>query len=152
VSLPSEFLRASMAAIAVSEKSRMLNAGRTSSGSSKRIIKNAGRFTRGLGMARTGNLAGDAHLQLAQDAKADAMIRKSLATADRGDRPINSVNFTAKAAIPARYVLERADWASAACSKAKGGRRTAPDVCFTEIPYSGSLRCWVDVPGMRLDA
>jgi hypothetical protein len=38
----SEFLRATMAAIAASEKSRMLNAGRTSSGSSKRIIKNAG--------------------------------------------------------------------------------------------------------------
>jgi tetratricopeptide (TPR) repeat protein len=55
-----------------------------------------------------------AHLQLAQDAKADAMIRKSLATADRGDRPINFVNFTAKAAMPARYVLERADWVSAA--------------------------------------
>jgi hypothetical protein len=54
-----------------------------------------------------------AHLQLAQDAQADAMIRKSLATADRGDRPINFVNFTAKAAMPARYVLERADWAGA---------------------------------------
>ncbi|MBR1156906.1 hypothetical protein [Bradyrhizobium sp. JYMT SZCCT0428] len=55
-----------------------------------------------------------AHLQLAQDAKADAMIKKSLATADRGDRPINFVHFTAKAAMPARYVLERADWAGAA--------------------------------------
>ncbi|WP_051311165.1 hypothetical protein [Bradyrhizobium sp. Cp5.3] len=55
-----------------------------------------------------------AHLQLAQDAKADAMIKKSLATADRGDRPINFVNFTAKAAMPARYVLERGDWAGAA--------------------------------------
>src|SRR3979411_3262872 len=55
-----------------------------------------------------------AHLQLAQDAKADAMIQTSLATADRGDRPISFVNFTAKAAMPARYVLERADWASAA--------------------------------------
>jgi len=55
-----------------------------------------------------------AHLQLAQDAKAAAMIQKSLATADRGDRPINFVNFTAKAAMPARYVLERADWAGAA--------------------------------------
>jgi len=54
-----------------------------------------------------------AHLQLAQDAKADAMIKRSLATADRGDRPINFVNFTAKAAMPARYVLERADWAAA---------------------------------------
>jgi tetratricopeptide (TPR) repeat protein len=55
-----------------------------------------------------------AHLQLAQDQKADAMIKRSLATADRGDRPINFVNFTAKAAMPARYVLERADWAGAA--------------------------------------
>src|SRR6202049_721826 len=55
-----------------------------------------------------------AHLQLAQDAKADAMIQRSLATADRGDRPISFANFTAKAAMPARYVLERADWAGAA--------------------------------------
>ena len=42
------------------------------------------------------------------------MIEKSIATADRGDRPITFVNFTAKAAMPARYVLERADWAGAA--------------------------------------
>ena len=55
-----------------------------------------------------------AHLQLAQDAKAVALTQKSLATADRGDRPINFVNFTAKAAMPARYVLERGDWAGAA--------------------------------------
>src|SRR5438105_2600257 len=55
-----------------------------------------------------------AHLQLAQDAKAKAMIEKLLATADRGDRPINFVNFTAKAAMPARYVLDRGDWAGAA--------------------------------------
>jgi tetratricopeptide (TPR) repeat protein len=55
-----------------------------------------------------------AHLQLAQDVKAKAMIDKSLATADRGDRPINFVNFTAKAAMPARYVLDRGDWAGAA--------------------------------------
>jgi len=54
-----------------------------------------------------------AHLQLAQDAKAKAMTERSLATADRGDRPINFVNFTAKNAMPARYVLERADWAGA---------------------------------------
>ncbi len=52
-----------------------------------------------------------AHLQLAQDIKAKALYEKSLATADRGDRPINFVNFTAKNAMPARYVLERADWA-----------------------------------------
>jgi len=55
-----------------------------------------------------------AHLQLAQDAKAKALTEKSLATADRGDRPIIFVNFTAKNAMPARYVLERADWAGAA--------------------------------------
>ena len=55
-----------------------------------------------------------AHLQLAQDAKAKALTEKSLATADRGDRPITFVNFTAKNAMPARYVLERADWAGAA--------------------------------------
>jgi tetratricopeptide (TPR) repeat protein len=55
-----------------------------------------------------------AHLQLAQDAKARAMIDKSLATPDRGDRPITFVNFTAKAAMPARYVVERGDWAAAA--------------------------------------
>ena len=55
-----------------------------------------------------------AHLQLAQDAKAKAMIEKSLATPDRGDRPITFANFTAKAAMPARFPLERGDWAGAA--------------------------------------
>ena len=55
-----------------------------------------------------------AHLQLGQDGKAKALTEKSLATADRGDRPINFVNFTAKAAMPARYVLDRGDWAGAA--------------------------------------
>src|SRR5436190_22387165 len=60
-----------------------------------------------------------AHLQLAQDTKAKAMTDKSLATADRGDRPIVFVNFTAKNAMPARYVLERADWAGAAALPVK---------------------------------
>ena len=55
-----------------------------------------------------------AHLQLAQDAKAKALMEKSIATADRGDRPVTFVNFTAKNAMSARYVLERADWAGAA--------------------------------------
>jgi tetratricopeptide (TPR) repeat protein len=53
-------------------------------------------------------------LQLAQDAKAKALTEKSLATADRGDRPVTFVNFTAKNAMPARYMLERGDWAGAA--------------------------------------
>ena len=70
-----------------------------------------------------------AHLQLAQDGKAEAMIKKSLATADRGDRPINFVNFTAKAAMPARYVLERADWAGAA----------ALPMAATQYPMADSL-------------
>src|SRR6266446_74520 len=70
-----------------------------------------------------------AHLQLAQDAKAEAMIKKSLATADRGDRPISFVNFTAKAAMPARYVLERADWVGAA----------ALPMTATQYPMADSL-------------
>jgi tetratricopeptide (TPR) repeat protein len=55
-----------------------------------------------------------AYLQLSQDAKAKALTEKSVAAADRGDRPIVLANFTAKNAMPARYVLERADWAGAA--------------------------------------
>src|SRR5262249_7014051 len=60
-----------------------------------------------------------AHLQLGQDGKAKALTEKSLATADRGDRPINFVNFTAKAAMPARYMLDRGDWAGAAALELK---------------------------------
>src|SRR5262245_38187422 len=55
-----------------------------------------------------------AHLQLAQDAKAKAMIEKATKTADTGTRVVTFVNFTALAAMPARYVLERGDWAGAA--------------------------------------
>jgi tetratricopeptide (TPR) repeat protein len=55
-----------------------------------------------------------AHLQLAQDRTAAALIEKALATPERGDRPSGMSNFTAKASMPARYVLERADWVAAA--------------------------------------
>jgi hypothetical protein len=55
-----------------------------------------------------------AHLQLAQDKKASALIDKALATPARGDRPPGVGDFTARAAMPARFVLERADWAAAA--------------------------------------
>jgi tetratricopeptide (TPR) repeat protein len=68
-----------------------------------------------------------AHLQLAQDAKAKALAEKSLATADRGDRPITFVNFTAKNAMPARYVLERADWAGAAALPFTPSQHPQPD-------------------------
>ena len=55
-----------------------------------------------------------AHLQLSQDAKASALIEKALATPLRGDRPPGVGDFTARAAMPARYALERADWKRAA--------------------------------------
>ena len=55
-----------------------------------------------------------AHLQLAQDKTAAAMIEKALKTPERGDRPPTLANYTALSAMPARYVLERADWAGAA--------------------------------------
>jgi hypothetical protein len=79
-----------------------------------------------------------AFLQLAQDAKAKAMIDKSLATADRGDRPITMVNFTAKAAMPARYVLERGDWASAA----------ALPVVTSKYPQADAITCFSRGLGM----
>ena len=55
-----------------------------------------------------------AHLQLAQDEQASKLIAKALATPERGDRPATLANYTAKVAMPARYVLERADWQAAA--------------------------------------
>ena len=66
-------------------------------------------------------------LQLAQDTKAKALAEKSLATTDRGDRPITFVNFTAKNAMPARYVLERADWAGAAALPLKSSQYPQAD-------------------------
>jgi tetratricopeptide (TPR) repeat protein len=70
-----------------------------------------------------------AHLQLAQDRRAKDMIDKALATSERGDRPATLANFTARVAMPARYVLERADWAGAA----------ALPVSPTEHPMADSL-------------
>ena len=55
-----------------------------------------------------------AYLQLAQDDLAAALIDKALATPRRGDRPSAVSDFTARAAMPARHALERADWAAAA--------------------------------------
>ncbi len=68
-----------------------------------------------------------AHLQLAQDAKAKALTDKSIATADRGDRPVTFVNFTARNAMSARYVLERADWAGAAALAFTPSQYPQPD-------------------------
>jgi tetratricopeptide (TPR) repeat protein len=55
-----------------------------------------------------------AQLQLAQDAMALALIDTALKTPPRGDRPGSVGDDTARAAMPARYVLERGDWAAAA--------------------------------------
>ncbi len=60
-----------------------------------------------------------AHLQLAQDAQAARMIEKAVNTPERGDRPPTMANYTALQAMPARYVLERADWAGAAALPVK---------------------------------
>jgi hypothetical protein len=68
-----------------------------------------------------------AHLQLAQDAKAKALMEKSVAMADRGDRPVTFVNFTAKNAMSAPYVLERADWAGAAALPFTSSQYPQPD-------------------------
>jgi tetratricopeptide (TPR) repeat protein len=54
-----------------------------------------------------------AYLQLAQDANAAAMIAKATTTPVRGDRPVSMSNFTALAAMPARFAIERADWKAA---------------------------------------
>ena len=85
-----------------------------------------------------------AYLQLAQDDKAKALTEKSIATADRGDRPIVFANFTAKNAMPARYVLERADWAGAAALPLKPSQYPQADSLtrFTRglgMAHSGDL-------------
>jgi tetratricopeptide (TPR) repeat protein len=79
-----------------------------------------------------------AYLQLAQDAKAAALTEKSLATPARSDRPAGAGTFTAKVAMPARYVLERADWAGAA----------AMPVASTQYPMADSLNRFTRGLGM----
>ena len=66
-----------------------------------------------------------AHLQLAQDAKAKALV-DVIAALPRGEYPILA-NFTAVAAIPARYALERADWAGAAALPVSSTGRAMAD-------------------------
>jgi tetratricopeptide (TPR) repeat protein len=70
-----------------------------------------------------------ARLQLARDAKARAMIERAAKTADTGTRLVTIVNFTALAAMPARYALERADWKAAA----------ALPITSTQFPAADSL-------------
>jgi tetratricopeptide (TPR) repeat protein len=66
-----------------------------------------------------------AHLQLAQDAQAKALV-DLITTLPRREYPILA-NFTAVAVIPARYALERADWAGAAALPVSSTGRAMAD-------------------------
>jgi tetratricopeptide (TPR) repeat protein len=91
-----------------------------------------------------------AHLQLAQDAEAKALTEKSIATADRGDRPVTFVNFTAKNAMSARHVIERADWAGAAALPFTSSRYPQPDSLIRFTRGLGMARTG-DVAGARAE-
>jgi tetratricopeptide (TPR) repeat protein len=91
-----------------------------------------------------------AHLQLAQDAKAKALTEKSIATADRGDRPVNFVNFTAKNAMSARYMLERADWVGAAALPFTPSQYPQPDSLIRFTRGLGMARSG-DLAGARAE-
>jgi len=91
-----------------------------------------------------------AHLQLAQDTKAKALTDKSIATADRGDRPVTFVNFTAKNAMSARYVLERADWAGAAALPFTSSQYPQPDSLIRFTRGLGMARSG-DLAGARAE-
>ena len=72
-----------------------------------------------------------ASLQLAQDARAKSFIDKAMETyRARGDEPgLNFVFHAALAALPARYMLERADWKGA----------SSLPVSSTQFPAADSL-------------
>src|SRR5437016_767416 len=91
-----------------------------------------------------------AYLQLAQDAKAKALTEKSIATADRGDRPVTFVNFTAKNAMSARYVLERADWVGAAALPFTSSQYPQPDSLIRFTRGLGMARTG-DLAGARAE-
>ena len=70
-------------------------------------------------------------LQLAQDAKAEAMVQKSLATADRGDRPI-----TSPISLPGRDAARVTSWngqiGPARAELADDGRASIPMAEFVD--------------------
>ena len=89
-----------------------------------------------------------AHLQLAQDRKAVAMIEKALATPRRGDRPASMGDDTARAAMPARYVLERGDWTAAAGLPVSSSSFPQADSLTRFTRGLGKARSG-DIPGAR---
>lgn len=78
-----------------------------------------------------------AHLQLAQDAKALAMIERARDELTRKPALLAG-NKNAAAAIPARYMLERGDWAGAA----------ALPITASDWPYADSLTRFARGVGM----
>jgi tetratricopeptide (TPR) repeat protein len=89
-----------------------------------------------------------AHLQLGQDARAKALVDQ-VAALPRGDYPILA-NYTAVAAIPARYVLERADWAGAAALPVVSTGRPMADALVRFARGLGMARSG-DVAGAKLE-
>jgi hypothetical protein len=72
------------------------------------------------------------HLQLAQDRAARALIEEALAI-----RKVNVENFPAAyalAAIPARYALERGDWAQAAALQL-----SPPELAWNRFPHAEGI-------------
>ena len=81
-----------------------------------------------------------AHLQLAQDTRAKALVDQIVAL-PKQDYP-NIAGFTALAVIPARYALERGDWTGAAALPVVTTGRPQADslVRFTRALGSGAER------------
>src|SRR5262245_17780954 len=75
---------------------------------------------------------------------------RSRSQRQRGDRPINFVNFTAKNAMSARYVLERADWAGAAALPFTPTQYPQPDSLIRSTRGLGMARSG-DLAGARAE-
>jgi tetratricopeptide (TPR) repeat protein len=84
-----------------------------------------------------------AHLQLGQDAQAKALADKFLAKPDRS-------NLTARNAMQARYVLERADWAGAAALPFTSSQSPQPDSLIRFTRGLGMARTG-DVAGAKAE-
>ena len=89
-----------------------------------------------------------AHLQLGQDAKARALIEEN-ATIKKVVGPISAGN-TARAAVPARYFLERQDWAGAAQLQAQN-LPFAPAEAITHFARAMGAARLGDVPAAQAD-
>ena len=89
-----------------------------------------------------------AHLQLAQDARARALVDR-IAALPRQEYPILA-NYTAVAVVPARYALERGDWAGAAALPIVATGRPMADALVRFTRGLGMARGG-DLAGARLE-